>query len=108
MYSTMMKNSAFTIVPKLNLISNIGWGPTDTLNENFRSFSEAKDFSISKFHDEITLNKKINNLITYSIHTNVKKNIIDKDIVFLMRIYYLYERFLNYLKMSKNILINNK
>ena len=110
MYSTMMKNSAFTIVPKLNLISNIGWGPTatHTLNENFRSFSEAKDFSISKFHDDITLNKKINNLITYSIHTNVKKNIIDKDIVFLMRIYYLYERFLNYLKMSKNILINNK
>ena len=32
----------------------------------------------------------------------------NKDIVFLMRIYYLYERFLNYLKMSKNILINNK
>ncbi len=56
----------------------------------------------------VDLNKKINNLITYSIHTNVKKNIIDKDVVFLMRIYYLYERFLNYLKMSKNILINNK
>ena len=44
--------------------------------------SEVKDFSISKFHDEITLNKKINNLITYSIHTNVKR-ILSKRYSFL-------------------------
>ena len=91
LYSTMLKKNGFAIVPRKNLISNIGWGDiaTHTKEENFRSKAEKYDFDIELTNALPINDKKINAIITYSIHTNVPKNIIDTNNLTLIRIFYI-------------------
>jgi len=94
LYSSMMKNNGYGIIPKKNMISNIGWGEdaTHTKNKNYRTKAKYGEFKTLNHPKSIVSSKKINNLITYSIHTNVSKKIINMDIIFLMRLFYIVDR----------------
>ena len=107
MYSSMMKHNSFAVVPRLNLISNIGWGDiaTHTKDENFRSYSPVESYIELNHNPNIEVNKKINSMITYSIHTNTQKNIIDKDKINLIRLFYLLNRIQYYFSYILNFLV---
>lgn len=106
MYSTMLKNKGFAIIPKNNLISNIGWGEiaTHTKKENFRSHSNLLEVEIESFVSNFEVNKKINSIITYSVHTNVPKNIINTDSLNLIRIFYIINRVMYYFSYVSKII----
>jgi len=94
LYSSMIKNNGYGIIPKMNMISNIGWGEdaTHTKNKNFRTKAMYGEFKNLNHPNGIKSSKKINNLITYSIHTNVSKQIINTDMIFFMRLFYIIEK----------------
>tara|TARA_Y100000816_G_C26017512_1_gene532219 strand:+ start:74 stop:1075 length:1002 start_codon:yes stop_codon:yes gene_type:complete len=100
LYSTMLQNDGFGIIPKNNLISNIGWGEiaTHTKVENNRSFSKISENDLATEPSLITSSKKINNLITYRAHTNVTDKYINSENLTLLRIGYIFSRTSYYLK----------
>ncbi len=107
MYSSMLKNNSYAVIPRFNLISNIGWGDvaTHTKDENFRSYSPLQSYKKLNHNTNVEVNKKINNIITYAIHTGTRKNIIDKDKINLIRIFYLLNRIQYYFSYILNIFI---
>ena len=96
----MLQNNGFGIIPKNNLISNIGWGEiaTHTKIENNRSFSKISENDLAAEPSLITSSKKINNLITYRAHTNVTDKYINSENLLLLRLGYIFSRGNYYLK----------
>jgi len=98
LYSTMLKNNGLAIIPKNNLISNIGWGDlaTHTKVENNRSHSIFLEEELSIPPKKIASNKLDNSLITYKAHTNVTDKYINTNSIFLLRIGYIVSRTVYY------------
>ena len=94
LYSTMIKNKYFSIIPRLNLIKNIGWGDeaTHTKKRNFRS--DAKTFqltNLSDFNDDDnTYNTDVR--ISYAVHFGINDKQIYPNVLLLTRIIYLSKR----------------
>lgn len=84
-YSTMLINNGLGIIPKKNLIKNIGFdeNATHTKKITFRSFAESFDIEKIKHRNKISNNKKVDKIITYSVHTKVSKWIVDSPLLFL-------------------------
>ena len=106
LYSSMLKNKGFAIIPRINLISNIGWGDiaTHTVKESFRTKVKTNNFKTIKHNDIVQTDKKINNIITYSIHTNTPKRIINLEKLYLVRIFYLLKRLQYYFSYIRNFI----
>jgi hypothetical protein len=94
LYSTMIKNKYLSIIPRLNLIKNIGWGyeATHTKKRNFRS--DAKTFqltNLSDFNDDDnTYNTDVR--ISYAVHFGINDKQIYPNVLLLTRIIYLSKR----------------
>ncbi len=107
LYSTMIKNKYLSIIPRLNLIKNIGWGDeaTHTKKRNFRSYAETFPLTnLSAFNDDDnTYNTDIR--ISYSVHFGIKNNQIYPKALFLTRIIYLSRRLSYWSKVIFNNLL---
>lgn len=93
-FSTMIKEKSLCIIPKNNLIQNIGWGEsaTHTKKENFRSFVEVEEVNTIIHPEKILSEINIDNYISYKIHHGVSKLILESNFLFLYRISYLFRR----------------
>ena len=106
LYSTMLQNQGYGIIPKNNLISNIGWGDiaTHTKKENNRSFSNIVEEELILETKEISSSKRINSLITYNVHTNVTDRYINTENLSLLRVGYIVSRATYYIKYLFNVI----
>ena len=106
LYSTMLQNQGYGIIPKNNLISNIGWGDlaTHTKKENNRSFSNIVEEELILETKEISSSKRINSLITYNVHTNVTDRYINTENLSLLRVGYIISRATYYIKYLFNVI----
>lgn len=98
LYSTMLKNNGLGVIPKNNLISNIGWGDlaTHTKVENNRSHSVFLEEELTISPKKLESHKLQNSLITYKAHTNVTDKYINTDNISLLRIGYMVSRTVYY------------
>ena len=102
----MLQNQGYGIIPKNNLISNIGWGDlaTHTKKENNRSFSNIVEEELILETKEISSSKRINSLITYNVHTNVTDRYINTENLSLLRVGYIVSRATYYIKYLFNVI----
>jgi hypothetical protein len=72
-YSTMLKNNYLSIIPKNNLIKNIGWGSnaTHTKITNFRSYFPTKEMKSFNFVGPISNSRRIDIIISYMVHFGI-------------------------------------
>jgi hypothetical protein len=93
-YSTMIKNNKFSIMPKYNLIKNIGWGSdaTHTQITNFRSYFPSKDLSNFNYSGDITNSVKIDMIISYMVHFGIFLDEKELKNFFLIRIKHIFNR----------------
>lgn len=108
LYSTMIKNNCYSIMPKYNLIRNIGWGEvaTHTKVKNFRSFGNTKKINILNFNGEIKNSIDLDTRISYIVHFGISQNLAISSNLNLIRIIHLLKRlryfiFLIYKKLTK-------
>ena len=108
LYSTMIKNNCYSIMPKYNLITNIGWGEeaTHTKEKNFRSFGNTKKINILNFNGEIKNSIDLDTRISYMVHFGISQNLAINSNLNLIRIIHLFKRlryfiFLIYKKLTK-------
>jgi len=94
LYSTMIKNKYLSIIPRLNLIKNIGWGDeaTHTKKRNFRSYAETKKLKSFKTYSDIVSDQKNDLFISYKVHFGVDEILINETPLLKVRIRYIIMR----------------
>ena len=94
LYSTMIKNKSFSIIPKHNQIENIGWGEeaTHTKSKNFRSYAETKKLKSFKTYSDIVSDQKNDLFISYKVHFGVDEILINETPLLKVRIRYIIMR----------------
>jgi hypothetical protein len=103
-WASMWKNKSYAIVPRLNMVTNIGFGPQSThykdinLKKNFSL--KSKKFKVVNFNKNITHNSEYDNKLFFNIFG--KKNFYQN---IKLRIYNIIVNFLMY---KKNYKLLNK
>ena len=93
-FSTMIKEKSLCIIPRNNLIQNIGWGEsaTHTKKENYRSFVKAEEVNTIIHPQKILSDIKLDNYISYKIHHGISKYVLESNFLFLYRLSFLFRR----------------
>ncbi|MDB4247463.1 hypothetical protein N9838_00720 [Acidimicrobiia bacterium] len=98
LYSFMTRENYLSIIPKHNLIQNIGWGEeaTHTNQLNFRSYGKTKESSKFRINYDVAADKRTDMVISYLVHFGVPKKIINLNNFAIIRSYHFLLR-ANYL-----------
>jgi hypothetical protein len=108
-YSSMLQHGALAIVPRVNLIKNIGWGETATHTSNLSSRMNSSYGELDSIKSNIEPSKKLklNSIVTYKLHTDVFEKYINTEIIFFLRLGYIVSRVSYNIKMLFSKLFKN-
>ncbi len=102
-FYTMVLSNMNCIIPRQNLISNVGFDEeaTHTKEETFRSNADTYSFLVKNF-DLSYLPKEINSKIIYLILTNLNRKVVHSNKIVKSRILYLKSRFAYFFRALKS------
>lgn len=101
-FYTMVLSKMSCIIPRHNLIRNVGFDEqaTHTKEETFRSNADTYDLELKNF-ETINLSNEINSKIIYLILTNLNNKIIHSNKIIKSRTLYFKSRLSYFLKVIK-------
>tara|TARA_A100001011_G_scaffold93198_1_gene98001 strand:+ start:1219 stop:2202 length:984 start_codon:yes stop_codon:yes gene_type:complete len=102
-FYTMVLSNMNCIIPKQNLISNVGFDEqaTHTKEKTFRSNADTYELIVKNFELNY-LPKEINSKIIYLILTNLNRKVVHSNKIVKSRILYLISRFAYFFRVLKS------